>query len=392
MKSSKRRLQALTEGSDGLPNYLKMEDSETSIPPVFRSRLHELFSQIEKEFDLLYTENLNLQEKIDILSEKLERESYVGDKQNLDYIEFDVAGKNSKVKYHTACVWSVEWGKCLLQYTGHTGSVNSIRFHPTRDIALTSSGDNTAHVWQAAVNWDLPRGQSSEEELEGGGEESLGEGGDRPEVLRTPLTELGGHQGVVVAADWLTGGDHVITASWDRTANLYDVETGDCLQVLTGHDHELTHASAHHASRLVVTASRDTTFRLWDFREPIHSVSVFQGHTDQMRPTRPISGARVWDVRNMRSALATIRSDSSVNRVGVSGNGLIAIPHDNRQVRLFDLQGQRLARLPRSSRQLWLRPTHPRLVHPTFKGELNTKTSGHIKLYGRSEDCESSEG
>lgn len=93
MKSSKRRLQALTEGTDGMPNYLKMEDSETSIPPVFRSRLHELFSQIEKEFDLLYTENLNLQEKIDILSEKLERESYIGDRQNVDYIEFDATGK-----------------------------------------------------------------------------------------------------------------------------------------------------------------------------------------------------------------------------------------------------------------------------------------------------------
>ncbi|XP_063367476.1 WD repeat-containing protein 37 [Cydia amplana] len=427
MKSSKRRLQALTEGTDGnLPSYLKMEDSETSIPPVFRSRLHELFSQIEKEFDLLYTENLNLQEKIDILSEKLERESYLGDKQNPDYIEFEAAGKTSKTKLsqsnsqkvkashklrvqtskivssfkaptyncqlvreftghkdgiwdvssarpgqaligtasadHTACVWSVEWGKCLLQYTGHAGSVNSLRFHPSRDIALTSSGDNTAHVWQAAVNWDLPRGQSSEEELEGGGEESLGEGSDRPEVLRTPLTELIGHSGVVVAADWLTGGDHVITASWDRTANLYDVETGDCLQILMGHDHELTHASAHHSSRLVVTASRDTTFRLWDFREPIHSVSVFQGHTESVtsavftREDKVVSGSddrsvKVWDVRNMRSALATIRSDSSVNRVGVSSTGLIAIPHDNRQVRLVDLQGQRLARLPRSSRQ-----------------------------------------
>ncbi|KAJ2944741.1 hypothetical protein O0L34_g1629 [Tuta absoluta] len=426
MKSSKRRLQALTEGSDGIPNYLKMEDSETSIPPVFRSRLHELFSQIEKEFDLLYTENLNLQEKIDILSEKLERESYIGDRPNADYIEFETTGKNSKVKLtqsnsqkvkashklrvqtskivssfkaptyncqlvreftghkdgiwdvssarpgqsligtasadHTACVWSVEWGKCLLQYTGHSGSVNSIRFHPNRDIALTSSGDNSAHVWQAAVNWDLPRGQSSEEELEGGGEESLGEGGDRPEVLRTPLCELIGHMGVVVAADWLAGGDHVITASWDRTANLYDVETGECLQILTGHDHELTHASAHHSSRLVVTASRDTTFRLWDFREPIHSVSVFQGHTESVtsavftREDKVVSGSddrsvKVWDVRNMRSALATIRSDSSVNRVGVSSGGLIAIPHDNRQVRVFDLLGQRLARLPRSTRQ-----------------------------------------
>ncbi|CAF4768188.1 WD repeat-containing protein 37 [Pieris napi] len=425
MKSSKRRLQALAEGSEGLSNYLKMEDSETSIPPVFRSRLHELFSQIEKEFDLLYSENLNLQEKIDILSEKLERESCVGDKQNADYIEFETTGKSSKAKIsqnnsqkvktshklrvqtskivssfkaptyncqlvreftghkdgiwdvssarpgqaligtasadHTACIWSVEWGKCLLQYTGHAGSVNSLKFHPTRDIALTSSGDNTAHVWQAAVNWDLPRGQSSEEELEGGGEESMGET-DRPEVLRTPLSELMGHQGVVVAADWLTGGEHVITASWDRTANLYDVETGDCLQILTGHDHELTHASAHHSSRLVVTASRDTTFRLWDFREPIHSVSVFQGHTESVtsavftREDKVVSGSddrsvKVWDVRNMRSALATIRSDSSVNRVSVSSGGLIAIPHDNRQVRLFDLQGQRLARLPRSSRQ-----------------------------------------
>lgn len=48
----------------------------------------------------------------------------------------------------------------------------------------------------------------------------------------------------------------------------------------TGHDEELTYASSHHSQKLVVTASRDTTFRLWDFREAINSVSVFQGHTE----------------------------------------------------------------------------------------------------------------
>lgn len=52
----------------------------------------------------------------------------------------------------------------------------------------------------------------------------------------------------------------------------------------------------------------------------------------------------------MRSPVATIRVDSPVNRLSVSSSGLIAIPHDNRHVRLFDLTGQRLARLPRSSR------------------------------------------
>lgn len=60
---------------------------------------------------------------------------------------------------------------------------------------------------------------------------------------------------------------------------------------------------------------------------------------------------KVWDLRNMRSPVATIRTDSAVNRISVSSNGVIAIPHDNRQIRLFDLSGQRLARLPRSTRQ-----------------------------------------
>lgn len=61
---------------------------------------------------------------------------------------------------------------------------------------------------------------------------------------------------------------------------------------------------------------------------------------------------KVWELRNMRSALTTIRTDSAVNRISVSPGGVIAIPHDNRQIRLFDLNGQRIARLPRTSRQV----------------------------------------
>ena len=61
-----------------------------------------------------------------------------------------------------------------------------------------------------------------------------------------------------------------------RTANLYNVETGSNLQTLAGHDRELTHVACHPTQRLVATCSMDSTFRLWDFRETIHSVSVFQ--------------------------------------------------------------------------------------------------------------------
>lgn len=185
---------------------------------------------------------------------------------------------------HTACIWSIDTGRCLLKYEGHGGSVNSIKFHSNKDLILTSSGDNTAHIWQAAVNWDTlaRRGHSSEEELDD--DDDPIEERERVEVLRTPVAEFVGHSGVVVAADWISSSDgqpnQIITASWDRTAMLWDIETKNSIQSLTGHDHELTHCSAHQNQRLVVTASRDSTFRLWDFRTEIPAVSVFQGHTE----------------------------------------------------------------------------------------------------------------
>lgn len=180
---------------------------------------------------------------------------------------------------HLACIWSIDTGRCLLKYEGHSGSVNSIRFHPSKDLLLTASGDTTAHIWLGAVNWENAaastsrgRGHSSEEELEDDLEEPHAiEERERIETLRTPLQEFAnGHSSVVVAADWISSSSdsptQIITASWDRSAILWDIETRSSIQTLTGHDNELTHCSAHQSNRLVVTSSRDSTFRLWDFR------------------------------------------------------------------------------------------------------------------------------
>ncbi|XP_069579745.1 WD repeat-containing protein 37 isoform X1 [Brachyistius frenatus] len=274
---------------------------------------------------------------------------------------------------HSAMLWSIEAGKCLLKYLGHQGSVNSIKFHPTEQMALTASGDQTAHIWRYMVQLPTPQPVvdisqtpceddvdfSDKDEADG----ELEGPNDCPSI-RVATTTLRSHQGVVIAADWLVGGKQAVTASWDRAANLYDVETSELVHSLTGHDQELTHCCTHPTQRLVVTSSRDTTFRLWDFRDPsIHSVNVFQGHTDTVTSAvftvgdNVVSGSddrtvKVWDLKNMRSPIATIRTDSAVNRISVSVNQkIIALPHDNRQVRLFDMSGVRLARLPRSNRQ-----------------------------------------
>ncbi|XP_014223046.1 WD repeat-containing protein 37 isoform X1 [Trichogramma pretiosum] len=430
---------------------------DTSIPPAVRARLTDLFQQIEKEFEIVCTENASLHEKIETLNERIERDCYGSGERSLPQVDFQVdftdnknlskqksiAGSSAyrvkasqKLKAqtskivssfknismncnmlkeyrghrdgiwevsvgrsgqpivgtasadHTARVWAMDSCRCLLQYTGHNGSVNSIRFHPTIDLALTASGDCTAHVWQAAVNWESQKRSSLEDVASSGGERgttgNIGDSGmvedDSVPTLRTPIKELIGHTGVVIAADWLYGAEQIVTASWDRTANLYDAESGEIIHTLCGHDQELTHVATHYAQRLCVTSSRDSTFRLWDFRESNHSVSVFQGHTEAVtaavftKEDKIVSASddrsvKVWELRNIRSPLATIRGDSSVNRLAVSSTGIVAIPHDNRQIRLFDLSGQRMARLPRTNRQ-----GHRRMVCSVAWAEENSSS------------------
>lgn len=55
-------------------------DVETSLPPAYKARLQELFFQIEKEFENLYLENVTLQEKIERLHERFDKEGLINEK------------------------------------------------------------------------------------------------------------------------------------------------------------------------------------------------------------------------------------------------------------------------------------------------------------------------
>lgn len=436
LRSKRIQVQKVRSNTESdIQPYGREADSDTVLPPSLRNKLYDLFNQIEREFETIYYENVSLHEKIEVLNDRLERESVttLTDNRTSDFLDVEsgtgkptgkkpsqtaqiiktthkLKAQTSKIvssfkapsvschlvrEYrghrdgvwevsvwrggqpiigtasadHKAKIWVIESGMCLQQYLGHLGSVNSIRFHPSQEIVVTASGDQTAHIWRFSANipsLESIKSHSSEDEVDSSEKEDGGCPDDDSVMdgrsIHSPLCELVGHSGVVIAADWLCGGEQIITASWDRSANLYDAQTGEIVQTLMGHDEELTNVCAHPAQRLVVTCSKDTTFRLWDFREPIHSVSVFQGHTESVTSATFTSGdkvvsgsddrtVKVWDLKNMRSPLATIRSDSPVNRLSVSNQQIIAIPHDNRNVRLYDLNGGRLGRLPRTNRQ-----------------------------------------
>jgi WD40 repeat protein len=80
-------------------------------------------------------------------------------------------------------------------------------------------------------------------------------------VIRSPIKRYEGHSDACIAAEWFPDGDHLVTASWDRTANVYNVETGKILCNLQ-HDDYLTNVSIHKTHKIILTSSKDTTFKV----------------------------------------------------------------------------------------------------------------------------------
>ena len=96
-----------------------------------------------------------------------------------------------------------------------------------------------------------------------------------PDILTAPLTEdtplrvlpeaqiLGGHSGYVTAVAWSPDGHHILTASNDGTARIWDATTGDNTLTLT-HTNSLSVVAWSPDGHHILTGSEDGTVRIWD--------------------------------------------------------------------------------------------------------------------------------
>jgi WD40 repeat protein len=182
-------------------------------------------------------------------------------------------------------------------------------------------------------------------------------------IIRSPISRYEGHTDACIAAEWFPDGDCLVTASWDRTANVYNVETTKLLCQLQ-HDDYLTNVNIHKTQKIILTSSKDTTFKVWDFRDAIRSVNVYQGHSrsvnsaifcgdDKIATSSDDQTVKLWDLRIMRSPVSTINLNAGANRLcsfEQTAETFLAIPLDNRDIKIYNLAGERMMRLPRTNR------------------------------------------
>jgi WD40 repeat protein len=131
--------------------------------------------------------------------------------------------------------------------------------------------------------------------------------------LATPTDPLvlEGHSDLIETASFSPDGSSVVTASFDGTAKVWDAVTGQESVTLRGHEGAVHDAAFSPDGRLIITAGDDQTARVWDAATGTQ-VQVLRGHD---RPVYDASfspdgklivtasdddTARVWDVRTGR--------------------------------------------------------------------------------------------
>ncbi len=170
------------------------------------------------------------------------------------------------------------------------------------------------------------------------------------------LAVLSGHGERVNSAAYSPDGTHIVTASADKTARIWDARTGAQLVVLSGHGGYVYSPAYSPDGTRIVTGSQDKSARIWDARTGAQ-LAVLSGHTDRLRSTayspdgtRIVSAAadktaRIWDARTGAQLAVLSGHGDRVNSAAYSPDGtrIVTASYD-RTVRIWDARtGSQLA-------------------------------------------------
>jgi WD40 repeat protein len=170
------------------------------------------------------------------------------------------------------------------------------------------------------------------------------------QALTNPfLQTLRGHRDGVNHAVFSPDGKRILTASDDSTARLWDRE-GRPLATLTGHTDSIHHAAFNPNRRYIVTASSDDTARLWDIEgQPLATLT---GHTGSVTHAafspdgRFVvtaswdNTARLWDMEGQPVVTLTGHTDMIHYVAFDSDREHIITASGDRTARLWDIEGR----------------------------------------------------
>lgn len=161
---------------------------------------------------------------------------------------------------------------------------------------------------------------------------------------------LQGHEGPLWSASFAPDGRRIVTTSDDKTARLWDAETGNQLAVLGRHKDVLRFAAFSPDGQMVITTSGDRTARLWSVNTN-DELAALLGHTDvvwnasfspdgrRVVTASSDNTARVWDVGTGKEIFRLDRHTGPVRAAVFSRDGqFVVTASEDTTARLWNSQ------------------------------------------------------
>jgi F-box and WD-40 domain protein CDC4 len=196
-------------------------------------------------------------------------------------------------------VWDLDTLQPTHVFMGHTSTVRCLQivepaldpktgeYQPPYPVVVTGSRDSSLRVWR------LPKkGETNLPAVKG----------EHPDPYPYHWHHLEGHSEPVRAL--AVHGRTCVSGSYDKTVRVWDIVTGECVHVLTGHEHKVYSIGYDVQRNRCVSGSQDNTVKVWDIETGtcLHTLS---GHTSlvgllNVSPRYIVTGAadctvRVWD-------------------------------------------------------------------------------------------------
>lgn len=204
---------------------------------------------------------------------------------------------------NTIRLWNPETGECIKELKGHTNYVKTISFNADGSQLISTSIDGTARIWDLlhdgkCIDCTVPiRGYYPTTASFSPSNKCMLVAYDNGNIMILTKVDdsqktLIGHTGEVVSSHFSSDGRYIVSASFDKTAAIWDSSSGKLLHQLKGHSDEVLFAVFSPTGNQVASASSDKTVRIWNSRtgECIH---IYYGHQDVVKCVNFSSDGRI---------------------------------------------------------------------------------------------------